>query len=247
MLLEIQKRALSTSALKHALDERVAEKEMAGEVVSARVKRELKEELMHTMLPQAFVESVRVPVWIDGKSSWVWIGASNDKQADMASSFLRNTIGRLPIEIPETHAAIQKLTDAASNGSAATFSCGSSVAMQSMTEQNNKANFSGIELPDSRVDYAITAGMSAIRLALSYQDAVRFAINDKMQLSAMSYDADWRSGVDNGFSQTAEEKAQADIVLLLPLYRNLFSELIDWLGQSAKQNNQKKNSAQPSK
>ena len=102
--------------------------------------------------------------------------------------------------------------------------------MQSMTEQNNKANFSGMSYR-LRVDYAITAGIGLF--SPLYQDV--FAINDKMQLSAMSYDADWRSGVDNGFSQTAEEKAQADIVLLLPLYRNLFSELTDWLGQSAKQ------------
>ena len=105
---------------------------------------------------------------------------------------------------------------------------------------NNEATFSGCELPDSRVSYAIEQGMVVKKLGLHFGETLRFTINEQMQISGVSYNNDWRlEHQDHALNESKEHAALADMILLRPVYAKLVAELVNWLGEDHGENEHK--------
>jgi recombination associated protein RdgC len=233
MNLSIQSRYLPASTLKKGVDEMLNEMTQEGQVINAKVKREVKETVQTEMLTQAFVEHAEVPIFLDLKNRYMLVGVTSEKQADVATSYLRKTLGSLPVTIPSMTGVSRKLTEAMSGQLPNELSLANSVWMQQALMQTNKAVFTGCDLPDSRVDYAINQGMVVAKLALRFNDILKFVINDRMQVGSIAYDSAWRLEHKEDFEQDMpEEKALADMILLRPIYHGLVSVLTNWLGET---------------
>ncbi len=238
--LAIQSRNLPASTLKRQVAQKLDELVQMGEQLTARLKREVKEDVEAQMLTQAFVEHADIPVFMDLSAKYLLIGAGSDKQADMASSYLRKTLGSLPISLPQLQGVSRKLTGSLSGSIPAVFSLASQVWMQNAMLQTNKATFSGCELPDSRVSYAIEQGMVVKKLGLHFGETLRFTINEQMQISGVSYNNDWRlEHQDHALNESKEHAALADMILLRPVYAKLVAELVNWLGEDHGENEHK--------
>lgn len=233
MNLSIQSRYLPASTLKKGVDEMLDELAQDGQVINAKTKREARETVQTEMLTQAFVEHTEVPIFLDLKNKYMLVGVTSEKQADLATSYLRKTLAALPVTIPSITGVSRKLTQAMSGKLPEGLSLANSVWMQQALMQSNKAVFSGCDLPDSRVDYAINQGMVVAKLALRFNDILKFVINDRMQVGSISYESTWRIEHKEDFEQDMpEQKALADMILLRPVYHSLVSILTHWLGDT---------------
>ncbi len=233
LTLSFQTRNLPSSTVKRAISEKLDELAQTGEVITSRRKREVKEDIEAQMLPKAFIEHTDIPIWIDLKKKFILVAAGSDKQADECVSYLRKTLGHLPVILPNLPSATKKLTAAFAGELPSCFDFANQVWMQSAMQQTHRAMFSGCELPDSRVDYALDQGMVVKKLGVKYSEILKLVVTDKMQVSSVSYSTDWRSeNQDHAGESSLEMMKLADIILLVPVYRALVEELLNWLGES---------------
>jgi DNA recombination-dependent growth factor C len=231
--LSIQSRYLPASTLRKAVDEALEEMAQQGQSINAKVKREVKESVQTQMLTQAFVEHTEVPILLDLKNKYLLVGVSSEKQADLATGYLRKTIGALPVVMPSVSGVGRKLTSALAGKLPGQLSLANGVWMQQALMQTNKATFTGCDLPDSRVDFAVQQGMVVAKLSLRFNQILKCVINDRMQVSSIAYDSTWRLEHKEDFEQNeSEEKALADMILLRPIYHGLVNALMNWLGET---------------
>ncbi len=90
----IERKPVPASAVKGLLDERLAKIEAdTGRRPRGKALRELKEDIVHELLPRAFAKRSQLRVWIDAKAGLVVIDAASIKRADAVTPLLAELLG----------------------------------------------------------------------------------------------------------------------------------------------------------
>ncbi|GGD65181.1 recombination-associated protein RdgC [Lacimicrobium alkaliphilum] len=96
--LKKQERILPASVVNAELDERVEKIEQeTGSPVGKKAKQDLKQEIVHQLLPKSFTRDSYTMGFISLKDSLVVIDAANDGKAEAFLAHLRKSIGSLPV------------------------------------------------------------------------------------------------------------------------------------------------------
>jgi recombination associated protein RdgC len=84
-----ERKAVPGSVVKRELEAQLAKVEQeTGRRPKGKHAKELKEEVVQTLLPRAFPKRSSTPVWIDTRAGWVVVGAGSLKAADRIVSLL---------------------------------------------------------------------------------------------------------------------------------------------------------------
>jgi recombination associated protein RdgC len=87
-------RAVPGGVVRQELDLRLDQLEQqTGRRPKGRAKRELKEELVHSLLPRAFPKRSDTTVWVDPQAGFVWVGTASAKRADAVITPLLDALG----------------------------------------------------------------------------------------------------------------------------------------------------------
>ena len=93
-----EEKILPSAVIKDALDEKVAElEEKSGTPLTKRQKSDIKEEIIHQLLPKAFSKFSHVQGYISEKHQWIVIDAGSDKKAEDCLALLRKSLGSFPV------------------------------------------------------------------------------------------------------------------------------------------------------
>jgi recombination associated protein RdgC len=96
--LQVQERVLPAAAVKETLEERVATMEaQSGRKLSARQKRELKEQIVDELMPRAFTKSRHIRAFWPSNKPWIAIDTATSAQAETVLNHLREALGSLPV------------------------------------------------------------------------------------------------------------------------------------------------------
>ena len=83
MKLVIEQRVLPSSVIKRRVDERAAQVEQAtGRKPGKKQQKEIKEEVVLDLLPQAFTKQAAIKVWLNPKDRLLMIDATSPAKAD---------------------------------------------------------------------------------------------------------------------------------------------------------------------
>ena len=94
-----EEKILPSSVIKDLLDEKVANIQKAeGRQVKKAEKDQMKEDIIHSLLPQAFTKSSFITGYIDTVNDLLMINVSSKNKADDFMAHLRKAVGSLPVE-----------------------------------------------------------------------------------------------------------------------------------------------------
>jgi len=120
--LAVEQRVLPGSVLKRRVDEMAAQIELSsGRQPGKREKRELKEQALLELLPQAFTRLSTVAVWLDPKRRLLMIDAASPARADEVVVLLVKAVDGLrvaPLQTTLSAAAASRRRPSASTASA---------------------------------------------------------------------------------------------------------------------------------
>ena len=224
-------RVVPGTVVRTRLDERLDQIEQdTGRRPKGKPAREIKEEIVHELLPRAFPKRASTLVWVDAAARWVIIEASSVQKSDAVASRLVELLGGgiglalLQTEIAPSTAMSEWLqTRAAPAG----FSIDRECELKQPDSEKASVRYSRHALEIDEVAEHIRQGKIPTQLALTWNSRVSFVLNEsmtmrKIKLLDVVIEGAGASREDSGFD--------ADVALSTGELSGLLTDLIEALG-----------------
>lgn len=238
-LLTIQKqeKIIPGPVIKQELNARIAKLESEqGHKLKKTEKDALKDEVLHSLLPRAFVKNHRTQLWIDIGNASIVVDASSAKRAEDALALLRKSLGSLPV-VPLTieNPVELTLTEWVRSGAVpAGFTMGDAAELKAILADGGIAKVKKQDLTSDEIKTHIEAGKLVTKLALDWQERITFTLSDSATLSRLKFCNELLEQNDDIDREDAMARFDADFTLMTGELSALIKQLITALGGKAK-------------
>lgn len=238
-LLTIQKqeKIIPGPVIKQELNARITKLEAEqGRRLKKTEKDALKDEVLHSLLPRAFVKNSRTQLWIDIGNALITVDASSARKAEDALALLRKSLGSLPvvpltIEKPVELTLTEWVRDEAAN---AGFAMGDAAELQHILADGGVAKVKKQDLTSDEIKTHIEAGKVVTKLALDWMERISFTLSDSFMLSRLKFCDELRDQNDDIDREDVLARFDADFTLMTGELAALINQLVTALGGEAK-------------
>lgn len=230
-------RALPASAVKAALEERIEKykQESGNERVGAKVKKELKEEIVFELLPRAFTKRSTTLLWLDPASRFVVVDSGSLSGADRIVTALveaLSKVGGAPFAVrpvrTNSSAAAAMSHWLATREAPVGFTVDRDCELKTPDEQKSTVRYSRHTLEIEEVPQHIAAGKVPTQLAMTWNDRVSFVLSELGQLRKLKLLDVVMDGVQQGGKD--DDGFDADVAILTGELTGLLPDLLEALG-----------------
>ncbi len=157
--------------------------------VKKKEKDELKENILHTLLPQAFKKSSLQFAFIDQENGWVVVNSGSFNKAEELLALLRKSLGTLPVVPAFANYDLDVfLTDWLTNFSTPEgFAIGSDAELEEADDSGAQVKLKGHDLSCDEVKSHLETGKRVTKLALDWQERVKFMLQNDGSIKRLSY------------------------------------------------------------
>lgn len=222
-------KAVPAAVVRNLLEERLdAIEQQDGRRPKGRRARELKEEIVHALLPRAFAKRRSATVWIDPGAQRVVIGSANAKHADAILTRLVQGLGG-ELRLAPLQTALAPATAMAmwlrEREAPAGFSIDRDCELKQSDKDKASVRYARHTLDIDEIAAHIVEGKLPTQLALTFDNRVSFVLTESLALKRIRLlDVVLASGEadDKGFD--------ADVALVTGELGRLLPALLDALG-----------------
>lgn len=230
--LQIETKSVPTSVVKRQLDKVIAEvQKTTGRKPGKKEQREIKDDLILSLLPQAFAKQSQVLIWIDQQNGFLFTDASSQAKSDEVMTLLVNSIPGFSAMLLQTQTAPQSamaqwLLAQSADELPVAFVVGKECLLKSSTEEKSMVKFTRHNLSTDEVKKHVQEGKMPQQLALNWEGKVDFLLTDTLQLKKIKPEED---NTDKG-TDTKQDAFDANIVLNMGVLGPMVIDLIEALG-----------------
>ncbi|SEG21475.1 recombination-associated protein RdgC [Marinobacterium lutimaris] len=233
--LQVEERILPGSVVRDALNEKVEQIEHDEERKVFRKERaQLKEEVTFELLPRAFTR--RKPTWalISAEHGFIVVDANRMAKAEALLSELREALGSLRVRLPEVQRSPgATLSSWIIDGSdiPTPFQLEQECELHdTLAEDAGVIKVKGQDLTSNEIRAHIEGGMEVTKLALCWEQQLRFILKDDLTLARLKLTDKYR---DQQEEQSPEEELaalDADVTQLGLEFTRLIPQLLEAFG-----------------
>ncbi len=229
MKLVIEQRVLPSAVVRRRVEERALQMEQAtGRKPGKKQAKELKDEIVLELLPQAFTKQAAIKVWLNPKERLLMIDASSPAKADEVVTQLVRALDGLtltPLHTVQSPAAA--MSEWLTTGEPpAGFGVDRECELKSGDETRSLVRYARHALDIAEVRQHIAAGKLPTRLALTWRGRVSLLLTETMQIRKIAF----LDGVFEGGKPAKDEAFDADAAIATGELGKLIPELIEALG-----------------
>ena len=203
-----------------------------------KIVKELKEEVIHALLPRAFPKRSDTVVWIDAQAQWLLVGAASVKKADAVVTRLVDVLGALGggLKLGLVQTAVAPATAMATwlaeKAGPAGFSIDRECELKQPDNEKATVRYARHTLDIDEVGEHVRQGKVPTQLALTWAGRVSFVLSEALTLKKIKLlDVVLEgAGADAGASRQDEGGFDADVALFTGELRLLIPELMAALG-----------------
>ena len=205
-----------------------------GRKPGARQRRQLKDDLVHELLPRAFVRPVRTDAMLDLAHGLCIVDTASRKQAEAVVSELRHALGSFPALPLNAELAPRAVLTGwiAGDPLPPGFALGEECELRDPTDQGAVVKCQRQDLQGDEVAKHLEAGKQVARLALAFDAHAAFVLGDDLVLRKFKL----LDGAVEGLESTEREDVRAELdarfALMAGEVRRLFEALEPALGIS---------------
>ncbi len=225
-----EEKILPASVINEMVAEKVEQIELEeNRTVRKKERDELKENALHTLLPQAFTKSNLQYAFIDMDSGLLVINSSSFNKSEELAALLRKSLGSLPITPAfANHDLDVFLTDWLTNFSTPKgFAIGSDAEMQHADDSGSSVKLKGHELDGDEVKTHLEQGKRVTKLALNWSDRIKFNLQNDGAIKQVNYSDTIKEENADIPNEDMPIKLDADFCLVAGEIVQLVTELID--------------------
>lgn len=225
-----ESKPVPSGVVKQQLEARLDQIEAdTGRRPKGKAKRELKEQIVHALLPRAFPKRSSTLVWVDLAAKRVLIGVTSAKKADAVVTRLVELFGGLRLAPLQTalSPATAMSSWLANKEPPRGFSIDRECELKQPDSEKAAVRYARHTLEIDEVGEHIRQGKLPTQLALTWNSRVSFVLTDalvlkKIKLLDVVLEGSGQGDADGGFD--------ADVAITTGELRGLLPDLIDALG-----------------
>ncbi|WP_438864120.1 recombination-associated protein RdgC [Neptunicella sp.] len=186
--LKKQERLLPASVINAKLADKVTQIEAdTGAPVGKKAQQDLKQEIIHSLLPQAFTKDSYTQGFISIKDNLVVIDAASDGKAEFFLAHLRKAIGSLPVVPLARHSLSAELT------SWLTEPLPTGIVLLEEAELRQPEDEGGIvrcknqDLGSEEIQSHLEAGKLVVKLAVEWDETLTAIIQDDLTIKRLKF------------------------------------------------------------
>jgi len=224
-----QERLLPAAVIKETLEQQVADIEVREDRrVSAKEKKELRENIEHELLPKAFTRTNKIDAWIDPRGDWLVINTPSTPRAEDFTKLLRKTLGSLPVTLVDTEISpATAMTQWLGKGTLpAPFTLGYECELKSLSEDKAVAAFRQHELHAEEVQNSLQSGKYAAKLALEWDEKISFVLTEELQIKKLKFLDVLEEQLQDNDPQTHEEHIDIEFTLMTGEISRMLNDLL---------------------
>ena len=233
LTLKKEEKILPASVIKDEIEERAQEIEAKEQrKLRKKEKQELKEQVVAVLLPKAFSRSKLVSAYIDLEEGLLVVDTSSGTRADEFTSFLRQTMGTLPIrfvalnDAPAVHFSNWVQTD----NSPAPFIMGDHCELRSGDGTDTVIRCKGTESLTDAISNHIEAGMQVTQLSLEWDEKISIVAADDFKIKRLKYLDRFQDKQGENSEDEAAARFETDFALMTLEITRLIKDLTTALG-----------------
>lgn len=160
-----------------------------GRIPGGRARKHLRDEILHEMLPRAFVKPSRTDAFIDLQHHLLVVNASGRKAAEAMASDLRGAMGSFPVIPLNAEVAPRSILTAWVSGEPLPegLSLGEAAELRDPCEGGGRVKVTDNELRSDEIEKHLAAGKQVTNLALVLEDRVSFELGDDLVLRKVKF------------------------------------------------------------
>ena len=210
------------------LQKKLAEiEEKEGRRLGGRARKRMKEDLVHELLPRAFVRPSRTDAIIDLAHGYIAVDTSSRKNAEAVASDVRQALGSFPALPLNAEVAPRSVLTGwvAGDPLPENVSLGDECELRDAADQGAVVKCQRLELQCDEIAKHLEAGMQVARLALTLDDHVSFVLGEDLIVRKLKL----LDGAVDSLESTEREDLRAELDARFALFsaelRRLFLTL----------------------
>jgi recombination associated protein RdgC len=232
--LQKQERILPSSVVNEQVQEKVnAIEEEQHRKVTRKEKTELKEEITLQLLPKSFTKTSRHFAYLCPSKGYMVINTSSAKLADEFTSYLRKTIGSLPIKFPAVKQAPSSvMTHWVTKDASlpAELTLGYECELTSNGDEKGSIKYKGLELDQKQIEEQIQSGMEVTKLALDWRESVSFLLGSDLSIKRIKFGDLLQEQLDDSNAEDAASQFDAGFSIMSMEFDRLIPDILNAFG-----------------
>lgn len=229
-----EEKVLPPAVINDLLAEKVEQIEQAeSRPVKKKEKDELKENLIHSLLPQAFKKSSLMFAFIDTKSGWLIVNSASFNKAEELLALLRKSLGSLPV-IPAfaNYDLSVFLTHWLNKNQIADgFELGLDAELIEPAENGAKVVFKQHDLSADEIRTHLENGKVVSKLGINWQDKLKFLLQEDGSIKRVGYSELLKEENADIPKEELNAKLDADFILVTQELKDMLTDLFVCLGE----------------
>ncbi len=232
--LQKQERILPTSVVNEQLQEKVNEiEETQHRKVSRKEKTELKELIVNTLLPQSFTKTNRFYAYLSPSKGYMVLNTASAKVADELTSFLRKTIGSLPVRVPAVNqapASVMTNWVTAPESLPAHLTLGYECELTSHGEDKGSIKYKGLELDQDQINEQIKSGMEVTKLAVDWNESLSMLLGSDLSIKRIKFGDMLQEQLEDTSAEDAASAFDAGFTIMTAEFDRLIPDILNAFG-----------------
>lgn len=229
LCLRKEEKILPAPVIKQALEQRVDKLEAAQKRKLKKIeKTALKEDVLHSLLPQAFSRFSHTFLWLNTQENLVIIDGTSSRQSEEALAILRKCLGSLPVvplSLDKPIAAT--LTHWVSSAVVpACFALADEIELKGHETSAGILRGKNVDLSSEEIIHHISAGKEVTKLALTWQTDIRFLLHDDITLKRVRFSEHLQEKNQDIDRDDVRQRFDADFILMSSELTALINDLI---------------------
>ena len=209
-----------------------------GFPVGRREMRDLKLKVAEELRARALCRQRVTRAWLDPEHGWCVVDASGPNRAEDLIEVLRDTLGSFAVTLLQTqHSAHASMATWLTAGQApGRFGIEQDLELASRDGAKASVRYKSCPLESREIKTHLAAGRQPVRLGLSWQDRIAFALTDKLQFKRVEFLELGDDAADSSEPQGDEgERFDADFTVMTGELAHLLRDVVDALGGETQQ------------
>ena len=218
-------KVLPSSVVARKAKDRVAQIEAStGRKPGKKEARDIKDDIRHELLPQAFTKQVSVNVWIDPKAKRLVIDASSPKKADEVVSLLVQCLAGFAVTLlnTSTSPAVAMGQWLTTQEAPQAFSVDRECELKAADETKSVVRYARHALDTDEVRAHVESGKQPTRVALTWNSRISFVLTDALQVKRVTF----LDVVFDGASAGKDDGFDADVAIATAELGQLIPDLL---------------------
>lgn len=185
-----EEKVLPPAVIRETVGEKVQQiEEEQDRIVRRKEREEIRENVLHDLLPRAFTRSSYTYAYIDPSDGWLVVDAASAPKAEDLVSLLRNSIGSLPALPPAViNSPSRVLTDWLNGQSLPSdLTLEDQCELRDAREEGGVIRCSKLELSSEEIQAHLKAGKHATKLAIQWREHLSCVLSEDLTIKRLRF------------------------------------------------------------